>query len=281
MVKHIIHPLLLSLALTVCLFLALCCAVYAESRSLSVDTYTVPIEQWADDLQPVRIAVIADLHVKRWDKQQMADVVEAIREAKPDLIMLAGDYVEGVRRKDAMPIDDIAAALAPLADIAPTYYVLGNHDLSAPAHHVKHAFNKVGFTFVEGQRLRLTLSHGRSMDLQGVGYYESENKPLNKLFSQPRDAAVPLVVLCHTPIGFDVQPLDLDLVIAGHTHGGQICNADGVPLVSLHGMSTERLRAGLKKTPNGRHLFITRGIGWSRAPLRLHCRPEVAILELR
>lgn len=281
MFRRLLQPLLLMMALAAGLFVSLCALVHAESRAFAVETYRVPIDQWADSLPPVRIAVIADLHVKSWDGEQLDAIVDAIRRASPELILMAGDFIEGVRRDQAMSHEDIARHLAPLSRIAPVYYVFGNHDLTNAWGKLHKAFGQNGFVFMEGSRLRLKLSEGRTMDLQGVPFFEGTGKHLEKLFATPREASVPLVVLCHTPIGFDERALDLDLVVAGHTHGGQVCGPDGTPLFAVHGLPAERLRAGLKRSPSGRPIFVTRGLGWSRAPLRLNCRPEVAILELR
>lgn len=280
MIPRLLQPLILMLALAAGLCLALCAAVHAESRSFVVETYRVPIDQWSDELPPVRIAVIADLHAKTWDGEQLDAIADTIRREAPDLIFMAGDFIEGVRHDKAMSHEEIARHLAPLSRVAPVYYVFGNHDLPNEWGKLFKAFEQNGFVFIEGKRLRLTLSQGRTMDLQGVPFFEGTGKHLEKLFAEPREASVPLVVLCHTPIGFDERALDLDLVVAGHTHGGQVCSTDGTPLFAVHGLPAERLRAGLKRSPNGRPIFVTRGLGWSRAPLRLNCRPEIAILEL-
>ncbi len=87
------------------------------------------------------------------------------------------------------------------------------------------------------------------------------------------------IVLAHNPDTADTQ-FDgrVDLMLCGHTHGGQI----NIPLVGppILPVRNKSYSSGLKVSPRGTKVFISKGIGWSICPVRFNCRPEIAVLEL-
>jgi hypothetical protein len=86
-------------------------------------------------------------------------------------------------------------------------------------------------------------------------------------------------VLAHNPDTADTAfNSRIDLMISGHTHGGQVqLPFLGAPVLPVR---NKEYSSGLKRSPRGTRVFISRGIGWAVYPIRLNCLPEIAVLEL-
>lgn len=232
---------------------------------------------------PLRVLHLSDLHAyDRW--VPLSHIARAVRlglAQKPDLICLTGDFI--TTRYEAFPA--YAAALRPLAAAAPTFACLGNHDGGrwsaardggyAHSGAVRGLLRDAGIELLHNTHRTLTV-RGRRVQLAGVGdWWNGECRPARAFATlPPRDGALRLV-LNHNPDAKSAfARLDWDLMLCGHTHGGQI----GIPPLARRfaPVQDKRFIAGLYSW-EGRQIFITRGVGnISRA--RLLCRPEVSTL---
>jgi predicted MPP superfamily phosphohydrolase len=205
---------------------------------------------------------------------------------KPDLILLTGDYIT-YRFHDW---DEYVEALAPLARFAPTLAVKGNHDggpFTIPAEGdagdedslIDRFLHKAGVELLSNQA-RIVNIHGQEINIVGIGdYWSKKSRPKDAFahFTPAELAQRPTIVMAHNPDTKDVcQAYTWDLMLCGHTHGGQIL-LPFMPPLRLP-VKDRRYYAGLKPF-DGRHLYITRGVG-SLWGVRLNCRPEVTILDL-
>ena len=234
-----------------------------------------------------RIAVLADLH--HWPGITRAHVARAVRlanDARPDLTVLLGDFSVSFERGPhrwsewlydrALP--ELSAPIGALVARDGVVAVLGNHDHYAGAERT--------VRWLAGSGVRLLRNTGivvRRGDAQLVvggvdDWFEGTVDAWGGCRGLPEDA--PTVVLSHVPDG--VLALDparrVDLVLAGHTHGGQfVLPGFGAP-VTFSRVATRRHPAGW--VPNARApLFVSRGVG-VQAPGRFFAPPEVVIVEL-
>jgi predicted MPP superfamily phosphohydrolase len=226
------------------------------------------------ELSGLRIAHLSDLHMSgRILKPYFHEVVDRVNAARPDIITITGDIVERQQCVDWVP-----EILGRLAASAGVYYVLGNHDLKAGLTRLKEVLQKAGIVHVGGRELVVPFPNG-SILLAG--------NELPWLGPPPTHAATDLegaprgefrILLSHSPDQFAwAQEHGYDLVLAGHTHGGQVrippFGAIFVP--SLHGV---RYAAGTFRSKRT-VMHVSRGTS-SLTPLRFRCPPEIAILRL-
>lgn len=252
----------------------------ACSRDIRVETQEFSFTQWPADAPPVRAVVLADPHLALWEGEKLERIVRTITELRPDLILMLGDFPYGVGNRFSLPEEECYQKLAPLAKLAPVCYVIGNHDWYY--RHMKAAFQRLGFLNSGESTHRLHLHNGQMLDV--IGFTWSYGAKLDRYLPNNIDAAgdVPLLGIAHYPESFYKHPLpQVDLVVAGHTHGGQLCNRHGMPLRSFGMLSPEQARGGLHIRPNGKPLYITRGIGMSKIPLRWNCPAEISLLQLK
>ena len=260
---------------------AACLTVYAawlEPSSLRLSSYTVP--QSSPQLKGLRIAVISDLHAGApyIDAAKIDRIVATTNEAKPDLVLLTGDFViTGVLGGRHMPIKTIVAHLKGLKAPLGVYAVQGNHDRGENPDGIAQAFRQAGIPDLENAHLMLPAPR-QVVTLVGIGDRASHGAVPARALS---GVAGPALCFTHSPDIFPRLPDTCALTIAGHTHGGQIV----LPLLGRPAMF-EASRYGQKYAigimREGRKtLFVSTGIGTSWLPLRLGVTPEISLLTLQ
>ncbi len=236
-------------------------AFLLEPRRLEVNTARLPGPT-------LRVALVADLQTDAVGAHERA-ALDAVVAADADLVLFAGDYLQ-IRDDDAYAreADTLRAALAALEPRLGAFAVRGDVDRDEwPA-----LFDGTAVTPVVESR---TFDLGPlSLTALAPGDAASARPPV-----PPRDGFH--VVLAHRP-DFALTRPDADLLLAGHTHGGQVRLPLFGPLMTLSEVP-RAWAAGITALPWGGHLVVSRGIGMERydAPrLRFLCRPEVLIIEL-
>ncbi len=233
------------------------------------------LELPAEELAPagmMRIAFLADIHENR---ELFADAVEEIAAAKPDLIVFGGDLVMvGARMKRTR---QLIAMFKDLAEIAPTYAILGNQDMERLPE-VSRVLDEAGIRTLRNERLDWKTPSGSTLTIIGLGEWnEGDMKP--ELCMQAVDTEKhPVLLLSHDPESrHHLRNYDWDLMLAGHTHGGQLGN----PMTGEYISFRSDMPAGLyydEENPKKR-IFVTRGIG-SIMGMRFFCRPELNIIDI-
>lgn len=248
-------------------------ALWREPSSIRLNNYDVPVPP---ALKGLRIAVISDLHAGApyIDSAKIDRVVAMTNDAKPDLILLAGDYAVGrVWGAHRLPVEVIAAHLKPLHARLGVYAVLGNHDTRRAVRFVT-AFQAVGIPVLRNRHVVLP----GGIPLVGIDDFYADANPVLALSGVTHDA----ICLAHAPDQFPALPSACALTIAGHTHGGQVWLPFlGRPAVGrIASRYGQRYAAGVIRE-NGRTLFVSSGIGTSGLPVRLGVPPEIALLRLQ
>ncbi len=269
-------PLLVGLAAAL---VVACWALWIEPASLSNETHSLVLPGWSSHAGRLRIAVIADLHVgSPWNGLGRLDrVVAVVAAAHPDLVLLAGDFVTTeVMGGRFVPPEAIAARLGKLAAPLGVYAVLGNHDWWCDGLRVADALDRHGIRVLTNEAVRLE-DGGRSFWLAGVDDIWGGKPDLEAALAQVTDSS-PVILLTHNPDLFPKVPTRVALTVAGHTHGGQVrLPFIGRPVVpSVHG---SRYAAGHVQE-EGRHLFVTTGVGTSILGVRFRVPPEVSVLDI-
>lgn len=238
---------------------------------------TVAVPNWPSRVAPVRIALISDLHVAgpETPPARLARVVAQVNALKPDLVLIAGDFV--TERRSASTLYGAAAAVAPLAALrAPlgTIAVMGNHDHWLDSGTVHAALAAARITVLDNRAIRVG-----PLAIGGIDDAYTRHADVGavvKAFS--RIGGVP-VVLSHSPDIFPELPETVPLTLAGHTHCGQIV----LPFVGALATASkfgERYRCGVVRE-GSKQLVVTAGIGASILPFRLGAAPDLWVIEVR
>ncbi len=241
---------------------------------------SLTLPHWPPSCDGLRVEVVADLHTGSWRNgvDHLDRIVQRLVASDADAVLLAGDYmILSVPLGHFVDAETIAAHLKSLTVHKPVYAVLGNHDWWKNGPRTDRAFTAVGIHMLDNRAQAVTV-RGCEFWIAGLGDLLEGRPDIVGTYAQiPSDAAV--IALTHEPDLFPEIPARTALTIAGHTHGSQI---DPWPFRRdnaryIHG--SYRLKWHVQQ--DGRHLFVSPGIGTSILPLRLGATPEISRLTLR
>ena len=254
-------------------------AFFIEPDRLVVHYETIKIESWPNELSGMRIALIADIHTdtRFINEAKLQRIVDLTNAQHPDLIVLLGDYVHGGRDNSEHVAPEVTAKYmknlqAPLG----VYGVLGNHDWWYNGERVRQVFESEGIPILEDEVKELSW-HGKSFWLAGLGDLWTRPQHVRETIAKA-PAGSTVIALTHNPDIFPNLPQSVPLLLAAHTHGGQV----NIPLL---GTPIVPSRFGSKYTAghifeNNHHLFVTTGIGTSIMRVRFRVPPEIVILTI-
>lgn len=243
-----------------------------RSPAITVRHLTVPVNGLPKALSGLRIAHVSDLHFRRWGRLY-EETQEALLSLDPHFIFLTGDYAVNPLRWER------AAKLArrfvePLAKRYPVYAVLGNHDHPSLAEE-----DRIPVRFLRNESV--ILKHGgATFELAGIeqSHFDGENLEA-ALGTNP--ACEFSILLAHYPSTvFRLPPGRVDLMLAGHTHGGQI-RLPFLGCVWPNDRISRRMARGLHAV-GGTLVHVSPGIGVSwPLPIRFNCPPELTVLNVQ
>src|SRR5690349_4262724 len=255
-------------------------AFFIEPNRLVVRQETIELDRWPSALSGLKIAVLSDLHIGSAfiDERKVRTIVERTNQLQPDLIVILGDYIASNGRTGHRVQPEVFAPL--LKDLhAPfgVYSVLGNHDWWYNGVKVRRALEANGIKVLENEVFSVDV-RGARLWLAGLADLWTQPQLIDQTIAQVPDG-VPLIALTHNPDVFPQVPTRVNLLLAGHTHGGQV----RFPLIGSVVESSrygERYEAG-HVVENGHDLFVTTGIGTSIVPVRFGVPPEIVLLVLQ
>lgn len=235
---------------------------------------TVQMPGWPAGAQPVRVVLASDLHLgsAAMTEWRLARLVRQIDALSPDLVLLAGDYINGHQPGfAAVEAPALTRQLRLLRARLGVVAVLGNHDFSTGQPAVRGALEAAGITVLQNQAVeRGPLAIG------GVADFWTGQAQVMPTVAAMRRLPGARVVLSHMPDITLGVPGDVKLVLAGHTHCGQI-------LLPFYGPPLEvfnpRYRCGIVRD-GARVTIVTAGLGTSRMPFRFRAAPDVWLVTL-
>ena len=226
--------------------------------------------------QPLRAILLSDIHVAQPDMppERLARIVAQVNALRPDLVLIAGDFVgDGWLQTEVLPRD----AVAPLRGLRTrlgTYAVLGNHDHWNDAPAIGAALRENGIRLLVNEAVQ-----AGPLALGGLDDDFTRRADMSRTLRAMEGLAGARLLLSHDPDPFAHMPRDVPLMLAGHTHCGQI----SFPLIgAITYESDYGARYGCGEVEEeGRRLIVGGGLGTSVLPLRLGAVPELWLIELR
>ncbi len=255
-----------------------------ENKALGTTEITVKSENIPESFSGYRIVHLSDLHNTKFGSRNKK-LIEKIKEAEPDIIVMTGDMVDMYRPKIKVALD----LAEDLVKIAPVYFVTGNHDVKAVGREELLAgYEKIGVSVLRNKSVRVERGKD-SMRLMGIddpkflddkmtGNDRENTKKIIELMTKSTDGFE--ILLAHRPEMIDIySSFSIELVLSGHAHGGQI-NLPGKGGMLAPGQGWfPKYYTGLYKMGETQ-MVVSRGLGNSAFPFRVNNKPEIVAIEL-
>ena len=255
------------------------------NKALMVSTISISSSHIPAAFSGFRIAQVSDLHNSEFGKNN-TELLKLLSESRPDIIAITGDLIDANHT-------DVGIALGFAQEsvrIAPTYYVTGNHEAASPQYDtLKAGLEEAGVIVLEDEAISLE-RNGETITLLGLGdpdftvngdmFGETSAMVSTKLKNLDDGEGGYTILLSHRPELFETYVnCGIDLVFAGHAHGGQFRLPFISGLVAPNQGLFPQYDAGLY-TDGSTSMVVSRGIGNSIIPFRFNNRPEIVLVEL-
>ncbi len=245
---------------------------------LDIDKRKVELETWDSNLNGFKIAVIGDFHASAgaFEMARIQRAVEETNAQKPDVILIIGDFVNGKFYSTNADVKTYSKVLSKLSAPYGVYGIFGNHDAKLGIKAVMEIIKRTNIKMLSDSGVEISTPKGKFY-IAGLSDYYSDNYSYGKAFRNTTKG-FPIILMAHSPSLFYEIPKEATLTVVGHTHGGQI-RLPYIGAVFSNSAMGREFSDGLI-TKNGKTIYITRGLGTSRVPVRFFCPPQISILEL-
>lgn len=262
---------LIGLVILVTIYITI--SIVISYRSLEITTYKVTSESFSEN---INIVMLADLHDSRFGKSN-AELIKRVREQKPDVIFTVGDMISDYI-EDYSYLDSLYEGLS---QIAPVYSSLGNHELSHPeSDEIKKILRKHS-TLLDNEYTEVSIN-GTDMRIGGLMGYHPSKDDLNEYIRDFANTDKFTLLLSHCPeyYTWGVDEVKIDLMVSGHTHGGQVILPFAGGVYAPEQGWWPEYDYGVFYEENAT-LVITRGLGSSKQKVpRFNNPPEILCLTL-
>jgi predicted MPP superfamily phosphohydrolase len=237
--------------------------------------YELPIPGLPQPLNGLRIVHLTDVHLRPTWRRVYDEVLERIGASKPDLILISGDLIEHkFNHRPTLPVvERFAERLHARLGV---HAILGNHDGDLLGGYL----HRFGLNLINGRIARPCHAQApvEIVGMPGVTRGDAEEGFLAQV--PPHESGSLRIVMSHYPDAIQhVGAIRPDLLLTGHTHGGQVCLPGGWPIIR-HSALPRRLCRGVHRI-NDTWLVVGRGLGFATHQIRVFCPAEVIELELR
>ena len=268
----------------ICLILSAIWIVRGNNQ-IKLTEYIITSTKVPESFTCFEIAQVSDLHNAELGEEN-SKLLELLSEVEPHIIVLTGDLIDSRHTDIEIALDFAGKA----AQIAPVYYVSGNHEARVPVYEeLNMGLTGAGVTVLENQKVQIT-RNGESITLMGIQdpsfrtdylFGDAESISRQAISGLQNESDGFTVLLSHRPELFELYvDTGVDLVFSGHAHGGQFRLPFIGGLVAPNQGFFPKYDAGLFKKENTT-MIVSRGLGNSIIPFRINNSPEIVVAELR
>ena len=282
--KKIKRKTIIIILISIILLFFISLYLYYENNYLQVSNYTIESNKIPKDFDGFKIAQISDFHNTK-SKKLTNDLVEEIKKTKPNIIVLTGDLVDSYKTN----INVVISFVEKINDIAPIYYVTGNHEARIDNYdELKDKLEKNKVIILDG-KLEIIKKDNSEINLIGIDDPSFNFNTYRDDSTIIQDSLVPIkynknnfnILLSHRPELIETYAKNnFDLVLSGHAHGGQIRIPFIGGLIAPNQGLFPKYTSGIYEMNNTK-MIISRGIGNSVLPFRVNNRPELVVIKLK
>jgi predicted MPP superfamily phosphohydrolase len=257
-------------------------AHWIEPNWLKIEQVVIRDPELAEVLEGIKVVQISDIHLQGGIGYRERELIAQVNALKPDLLFITGDFFSDKQKLElAAEVKALSELIRSFKTTTGIFGVRGNYDnpLSDPA--IMREFRAAGIDILMNENRAVALPNHKTLYLAGfddewIGPTRTKPKSFSGI-----PPGVPVVLLSHYPddLGEAVEA-EVNLLLVGHTHGhgGQI----GIPFL------VEKSKAAYKSSfmkglfdAGKTKMYVNRGIGTTRVPVRFFCRPEITLIAIR
>jgi hypothetical protein len=260
-----------------------------KHNAYQIDYEKIKISNLPEEFKGLTITLLSDIHAGQFmDENDMKEYCDVVNDLGSDMVCIPGDFVNFDRTDSHM----VAKAFKDMKAKYGIYGSLGNHDFFQDADYVADVMvNESPVKMLRNNYKKITINN-KDLFILGVDdiaasganmarvleYLDSLTTYLNE--NEKSFATSPKILLCHKPYAFDaLAARNLDLVFAGHTHGGQVVPVKVGDFDLSFAAFVSKYIAGFYNIGKS-NMYVSRGIGTVILPIRLNCPPEVTKITL-
>ena len=243
---------------------------------LDYDSAEIESPNWSKNLDGLKVVLVSDIHAGANPAEiwRVERIVKKTNAAKPDLILLLGDYTNGSVCESKMGMDRLAKSFAKFSAPLGVYAVLGNHDTYYGTTPIRKMLADAKIPLLENSSAKVETGRG-AFYLAGIADAQTRNYFMIPTFENiPENADV--IFLSHIPDVFAEMPKGCAAMFSGHTHGGQIYGMHWLAQLINKGFVKDKYQIG------DMLLYVNRGTGlWYGFPIRLGIPSEITVVTLK
>ena len=260
-----------------------CLYLYYENNYLSISNYNIINNKIPSSFKGFKIVQISDFHNTK-SKKLTNDIIEEIKKQQPNIIVITGDLIDSKRYDLQVSLDFLKS----IKDVAPIYYVSGNHEAGSGRYEeIVNSLKGIGIKILDDEFEIISVNEDK-IAILGLGdpsfypsYISDQSKyDLKETINNIDDNSIFKLLISHRPEIFNIYvENNIDLVLTGHAHGGQIRIPFIGGLIAPNQGLFPKYTSGTFKEENTT-MIVSRGIGNSILPFRINNRPELVVVTL-
>jgi uncharacterized protein len=251
-------------------------------HELEIIDITIKLPRLPDAFAGMKIVQISDFHFEEYTEAAFLEsIVRKVNALGPDLVVLTGDFVSSkpLPKRMTIGLGYHCAEILGQIQCPLRYAIMGNHDALVGAAAVTDALLSQGIPVLANSFVPLE-RQGQRVWLAGIEDALQERPRLSHALPAGRGDGEPIILLAHEPDFADhAVGRRVDLILSGHTHGGQVL-LPFLPPLMLPDMGVKYVH-GLFRLGDGMQLYVNRGIGAVNLPFRFRCPPEITAITLQ